>query len=252
MRLYLIAAVLALVLAFLALRWFMRTPAPVVARALRRGLPWVAIAVILLLAASGRLNWLYAALGAVFAALPRLIMLAPLLLALYRRYRTRRGNARAGAGSAAGQNSRVEARFVRMTLDHGNGEIAGTVLEGRFKGAHLQELTLDQLIELLHECRLQDEESARLVETFLDRTHGEEWRDRATAGDRVAAGVGGMSPEEAREVLGLQPDAKEQEIIAAHRRLMQKLHPDRGGSAYLAARINQAKDVLLGAHRHAS
>lgn len=246
MRLYLIAGIVALVLAFLALRWFVRTPAPVVANALRRGLPWVAIAVLVLLVATGRLNWLYAAIGAVFAALPRLIWLVPLLLGLYRRYRARRRATRGGAGGAApGQTSQVEARFVRMSLDHGSGEIAGTVLEGRFKGAHLHELSLDQLIELLRECRLQDEESARLVEAFLDRVHGDEWRAHAAAGDGGAAPTGGMSVEEACEVLGLKADASEEEIVATHRRLMQKLHPDRGGSAYLAARINQAKDVLL-------
>lgn len=246
MRLYLIAGIVALVLAFLALRWFVRTPAPVVANVLRRGLPWVAIAVLVLLVATGRLNWLYAAIGAVFAALPRLIWLVPLLLGLYRRYRARRRATRGGAGGAAtGQTSQVEARFVRMSLDHGSGEIAGTVLEGRFKGAHLHELSLDQLIELLRECRLQDEESARLVEAFLDRVHGDEWRTHAATGDSGAGPGGGMSIEEACEVLGLGADAGEEEIVAAHRRLMQKFHPDRGGSAYLAARINQAKDVLL-------
>ena len=134
-----------------------------------------------------------------------------------------------------------------MTLDHDSGEIDGEVLAGRFEGSRLARLDLDELLELLRECG-HDEESAAMLQAYLDRVHGEAWRDRA--GERARDGAdstgGSMSRAEALQVLGLEGDPDEAEIVEAHRRLMQKLHPDRGGSSYLAARINQAKDTLLG------
>ena len=56
-----------------------------------------------------------------------------------------------------------------------------------------------------------------------------------------------MSAAEALQVLGLEPGASREEITAAHKKLMQRIHPDKGGSSYLASRINQAKDLLLSA-----
>ena len=58
-----------------------------------------------------------------------------------------------------------------------------------------------------------------------------------------------MSQEEAYQILGLQPGAKSEEIIRAHRTLMKRIHPDQGGTNYLAARVNEAKDTLLRQHR---
>ena len=65
-------------------------------------------------------------------------------------------------------------------------------------------------------------------------------------GSQTANGKNSMSVEQAREVLGLKPDCTKEDIIQAHRRMMQKVHPDRGGSNFLASQINTAKDVLLG------
>jgi hypothetical protein len=245
MLLKLAVGVAALLLILVVLRWFTRTPSADVARILRRVALYGAIAILLLLAATGRMHWLYAAIGAVFAMLPRLIWYIPLLGGLYRRYRAARS---ASAARGGGQRSQVEARFLRMTLDHDSGETTGVVLEGRFRGARLHELALAQLLELLHECRLHDEDSARLLEAYLDRIQGDDWRGHEQAG-AAPAHTAGMNLDEAYQVLGLAAGASEEEIIAAHRRLMQKLHPDRGGSAYLAARINQAKDLLIDALR---
>ena len=71
----------------------------------------------------------------------------------------------------------------------------------------------------------------------------------ATAAQQSARSAGtGSAPNsrsEALAILGLTEDASRDEIIAAHRQLIQKLHPDRGGTAFLAAQINRAKEILL-------
>ncbi len=249
MLLKLLAAAAFLFLILFAIRWFART-SPQDARRMLRRLPfYLGAGLLILLAARGHLNWLFAAIGAAIAFLPRLLPMLqyiPVVKRLYQRYQTGRA---AGAGSQAGQSSQVESRYVRMSLNHASGEIDGVVLTGGLKGRRLSELSLAQAVELWRECRTQDEESARLIQAYLDRVHGEAWHAQAgadSAGAGGAASAGAMTRGEAYEILGLESGASDQEIITAHRRLMQKFHPDRGGSDYLAARINQAKDVLLG------
>lgn len=244
MLLKLLAAAAFLFLILFAIRWFSRTPPQNISRLLRRLPLYLGAGLFLLLAARGHLHWLFAAIGALLAFLPRLVPLlqyVPLLRRLYQRYQT-------GRNTGAGAASQVESRYVRMQLDHASGAIDGMILAGTFKGMRLSELSLAQAIELWRECRVQDEDSARLIEAYLDREHGGDWRARAgteSSGGGPAPGSA-MTRGEAYEILGLESGASDQEIVTAHRRLMQKFHPDRGGSDYLAARINQAKDVLLG------
>jgi DnaJ-domain-containing protein 1 len=138
-----------------------------------------------------------------------------------------------------------------MTLDHDTGRMEGTILRGRFAGMRLEELGPADLLVLLRECRAEDEEGARLLEAYLDRVHPE-WRDEL-AGERAGGASGGgarstsgdMSVDEAYAILGLAAGADAEAIKEAHRRLMVKLHPDHGGSDYLATKINRARDVLL-------
>jgi len=139
-----------------------------------------------------------------------------------------------------------------MTLDHDTGRMEGTILRGRFAGMRLEELGAADLLALLRECRAEDEEGTRLLEAYLDRAHPD-WRDEL-AGERTSTGTGGggtrpssgdMGVEEAYAILGLSPGADPEAIKEAHRRLMVKLHPDHGGSDYLATKINRARDVLL-------
>lgn len=172
-----------------------------------------------------------------------LIGMIPVLL----RWRSLRRMARNWGGPKPGQTSDIETRYLRMTLDHDTGELKGTVLDGMFKGRLLEELDQEQMLSLLQECRVHDERSVQILETYLDRIYGADWR---RGGERAEAGTGGtgdgaMTREEAYSILGLQPGASAEQIKEAHRNLMVKFHPDQGGSTYLAAKINQAKDLLL-------
>ncbi len=154
--------------------------------------------------------------------------------------------AKAARGPSSGQTSEVATRFLDMTLDHDSGAMTGTVREGRFAGRRLETLSLDDLIELWQTCMAEDEQSARVLESYLDRTLGDAWREKVSKGQAGGGPGAPMTREEAYEILGLEPGADEAEIRKAYRRLMQKIHPDQGGSGYLAAKINQAKDLLLG------
>ena len=149
-----------------------------------------------------------------------------------------------------GQVSRVRSAFLEMELDHDSGAMRGRILAGRYEGAALETLDRATLIGCLSDI---DSDSRQLLMAYLDRREPG-WREHAqrdaAAGEGSGAALGGkMTEEEAYQVLGLQPGASVEEIGRAHRSLMKKLHPDQGGSTYLAARVNQAKDVLLRRHR---
>ncbi len=181
----------------------------------------------------------------------------PMLIPLILRWRAMWNQIKAARGPSPGQTSSIQTRMLRMTLDHDTGDMDGVVIEGQFRGRDLGTMTMEELESLWRECRAGDAQSAAVLEAYLDRRHGPEWREAAGAGPSDAgqagsshagaAGAGAMTRHEALEILGLKQGATSDQIRAAHRRLMQKLHPDRGGSNYLAAKINEAKDFLLGA-----
>jgi DnaJ-like protein len=149
-----------------------------------------------------------------------------------------------------GQVSRVRSAFLEMELYHDTGAMRGRILAGQYEGLSLDALDAKTLIGFLGEI---DEESRDLLMAYLDRRQPR-WRedvqaDAATGQTRPARSTGKMTDEEAYQILGVHPGATAEEIGRAHRTLMKKLHPDQGGSTYLAARVNEAKDVLLRRHR---
>jgi hypothetical protein len=201
----------------------------------------VAVAVVLVLTLTGRMHWLgIAATGLLVAArqlLPTLIRLFPMLAA----HRAR------ASGQTQGQTSTVETALLRMQLSHDSGDLQGEVLKGDFAGWRLADMDRQQLEELMAYCLREDAESARLLDSYLQqRFPGEGPFGQGQAGNGgKSGGNGDMNRQEALAILGLAEGASREEIIAAHRALIQKLHPDRGGNDYLAAKINQAKDFLL-------
>ena len=154
----------------------------------------------------------------------------------------------ARTNKSAGQVSRVRSAFVEMELDHDTGAMRGTILAGPHVGQSLDAFDMATLTAFLPNI---DEESRALLMAYLDRREPA-WRENVQGGAAAGPGLwstGKMTEEEAYQVLGLAPGASIDDVGRAHRALMKKLHPDQGGSTYLAARVNEAKDVLTRRHR---
>jgi len=155
-----------------------------------------------------------------------------------------------GGKRTSGQASRVRSRFFEMTLDHDTGALTGMIVSGANAGRSLEQFDLPALLGMFREL---DADSVPLLEGYLDRRFPA-WRQNAqgdAAGrQRGTASSGKMTDEEAYQILGLKAGAGRDEIGRAHRMLMKKLHPDQGGSTYLAARVNEAKEVLLRTHHN--
>ncbi len=201
-----------------------------------------AAGILLVLVLTGRLPALFALAMAAIPWIQRVIMLR----SAYNMFRSWQGGP--VPGSKPGQTSDVKTRYLEMALDHDSGEIAGTVIAGDFKGRNLDDMSIEELAELLNVCRRKDQQSASILETYLDRMRTDSWEEyvREHAEEHAPSGdADEMTREEALQILGLDESASREDIIEAHRVLMQRNHPDRGGSTWLAARINRAKDILL-------
>jgi hypothetical protein len=203
-----------------------------------------ALLVVAVLVVLGRLpvHFIFAPLGAAAAFilrfLPTLLRLAP----FWGMFKSRMASANA---SQSNQTSKIRTHYLAMELDHATGDLDGQVLDGEFASRRLSDLTLEQLIELYRSCA-SDPDSVQLLEAYLERSH-ENWREQAgsTGQQSSTDSESTMTRQLALEILGLEGDPDKDEIIRAHRALMQKMHPDRGGSSYLAQKINAAKDFLL-------
>jgi len=244
------------------LYWFSRTPASQVSRVLRRAALWGGVGLLLLATLTGRLNPIFAALAAAIPVGIRILNLMHMLPMLQRVLQSLGlGGLGAripgvGQGNGGGQGSSIRTRYLVMRLDHTTGAMDGEVLEGPFQGQRLADLSLENLLRMLELYQDSDQQSASVLTAYLEREHPD-WRDQASQstsdwqGDAGAGGGGAaagraMTRDDALAILGLEPDADPDQVRAAHRRLMQKFHPDRGGSDYLAAQINAAKSLLLG------
>jgi hypothetical protein len=218
----------------LGIFWFLRANPSSVARTLRP--------ILALLGLIGVAGVLILGVRILPEVLPELFGVAGVvvtgLIARWLRQRPSGGFSQPGAA----QRTEVRTAFLEAWIDHATGDVGGRVLNGRFSGRALDALAEDDLRALHAEC-VRDADSVRVLESYLDRRLGPDWRtaEAPPRGPRTD-----MTRPEALATLGLQEGATEDEIRGAHRRLILRMHPDAGGSAELAARINRAKDVLLG------
>ncbi|RDE24535.1 molecular chaperone DnaJ [Motiliproteus coralliicola] len=246
----LLILILSLFLLVSGVRWFL-------ARAPQRGkrfllqLLLIVLALLALwMALTGRLHWLFALISSMLPFARRLL---PLLIPLLRWLPKLRQQRRQRAGQAqSGQQSQAHTDWLEMQLDHDSGAINGRILQGRFAGRMLDQLSDSELLQLYRQCAGHDPQALKLLDAYIERHRPELWdntSESASSNDQQQQGTtanSSMSADEAYQILGLEPGATEEQIVQAHKRMMQKLHPDRGGSNYLAAKINQAKQTLLG------
>jgi hypothetical protein len=194
------------------------------------------IALVVVLTLTGRMHWVGAAITGAFVflrqILPWIIRALPFLNKL------REQNTQSGESS-------IQTNHLSATLDHGSGHIDGEIIEGPHKGWLLSELSIMQLEDLLAHYQTEDGESAELLEAYIDqrRQQADQNSEQQRSANRAASDQSARA--EALAILGLDEGSTEDEVVAAHRSLIQKLHPDRGGNDFLAAKINQAKDILL-------
>ena len=148
---------------------------------------------------------------------------------------------------SGGRKSTVRSSYLEMELDHDTGELDGQIIAGSMQGTRLSRLSEEELLVFLEEIK-SDPESVSLLESFLNRYH-QGWQNKAQSSESSwdeSSNSGTMSKQEARQILGVTPDASREEILDAYRRLIKRVHPDSGGSPFLAAKINAAKAILLG------
>ncbi|MFA7431502.1 MAG: hypothetical protein WCZ23_15185 [Rhodospirillaceae bacterium] len=217
-----------------------------------RGLKWAALGVLVvafvLLLVTGRLGWALAALAAIVplgARLLRLLVLGQMARGAFSRLGGNPFGGLGGSQSRPGPGaSTVSSRYLEMTLDHVTGRMHGRVLEGPLAGRLLADLSEVEALALWHAVAT-DPDSQRLLEAWMDRVYPE-WREAAQGQGHRASSSGTMTRQEALDVLGLADNTDDDQVRAAYRRLMARAHPDQGGSTWMAAKLNEARSVLLG------
>lgn len=204
----------------------------------------IALLVIVLAAvATGRANAIFAVLGGLLTlawrAGPLLLRFLPQIRQILNRFGVQ------STGSTG--SSRVNTATLSMTLNHRTGRIDGDIIAGQFNGRTLSSLSFDEIRQLHSICQQQDIEAVRLIEAFIEREFPDKWQEKqwSRSSESSANNSAAITIEEAWETLGLTPGSSREDVIHAHRKLMSRLHPDKGGSTFLATRVNQAKDRIL-------
>jgi hypothetical protein len=172
----------------------------------------------------------------------------PTLLRLLPMWQTLKSNnpfQRHNSSRSSNQKSMIRTEYLAMELLHNSGDMDGEVIKGVFSGRQLSSMSVEELLQLAAECRI-DQDSIQVLEAYLDRMHSG-WRDGDTQKEQSPGGPEepAMNAQLALEILGLSDGASKDEVLKAHRKLMQKMHPDRGGTEYLAKKINAARDYLV-------
>ena len=245
----LILGILFLVGLTFILRWYMTTEAKKIKKKLTYLLLLILFSFFVFLAITGRLA---AALGVFMAIITfgrrvfGLISILNWLKGFIKGYSNI--NTNKATENYEKKTSNVQTKFIDMTLDHESGELNGLVLLGKFKGALLSNLNLDDLIDLRQEV-LGDNDTLYLLNSYLDRKY-QGWRDKFQSdnnenGAETSYSNSIMTAQEATQILGIDPNANNDEIKEAYKKLINKFHPDKGGSSYIASKINQAKEILL-------
>ena len=202
---------------------------------------WILYAVatiVVVLAVTGKLHWLMALGATVIGALPIIIKKLYFLL----RYFPLIGGLISRAGYGKSGNARFETTWLRLEVNPALGTLDGEVLQGEFKNRRLSSMSLAELEKLKKILRGQDLKSTMLLQSYItvrNRTRGTHSESTETHTDTS------MTRDEALNILGLKANATREDITRAYKRLIQKIHPDRGGSSYLTIKINQAKELLL-------
>ena len=203
-----------------------------------------ALLVVGILVALGRLpiQFILAPLGAAAVFLMRMLPMFLRLLPMWQMFKSRSAAAKP---RQRGQISTIRTEYLAMELQHDTGEMDGLVLKGNYAQQRLVDLSLKDLLMLYGECN-EDADSIHVLEAYLDRQHPG-WTEQVSRSNKhqQTADDSVMTRDLAIEILGLSESASKEEVVKAHRQLMQGLHPDRGGSDYLAKKINMAKDYLL-------
>ena len=188
----------------------------------------------ILLVATGKMHWIGAGLAALIPLSKGLLGLGlrawPILRFL---------------GRFKSEPSQFRTDNIFVEVNFSNQKIDGEVLKGDLSGRRLSDLTPQELTALADGLHAQDRESYLLLQAYMLRAGLGGPQHNDSSDDNSQQNFGELSENEALEILGLKPGTSDADVISSHRRLIQRLHPDRGGSDYLAAKINAAKDKLI-------